>query len=241
LTAAGAGAELKLTGASTTHHQGDPVPYPPAHDRTARRPTARHRTARLAAAALLLATGLAGAAPPGDLAAQGARTDFALGGGMGMLATGIPQAPALRGSLVWGHGAAIVTVRSLAATEWPLAGNPEERLFEAGLLLGRRTRGQAVDFAASAGVAWAGGMRRGEPVPLANPSGHPVWDLLAWVAEGSPHEEDPFGAIGVPLEAQLILSPLQRWQIGLVAFANLNSGRSFAGAAIETRLGTRRR
>jgi hypothetical protein len=217
------------------------VPHPPAPDRTARHPAARHRTARLAAATLLLATGLAGAAPPGGLAAQGAGSDFALGGGVGMLATGIPQAPALRGSLAWGRGAALVTVRGLAATEWALAGNPEERLFEAGLLLGRRTRGQPVDLAASAGIAWAGGMRRGEPIPPASPSGHPVWDLLAWVAEGSPHEEDPFGAIGVPLEAQLILSPLQRWQIGLVAFANLNAGRSFAGAAIESRLGTRRR
>jgi hypothetical protein len=210
-----------------------------AHRRTPGHPTVRRPVAGVAAAALLLAIALFGALPSG-LAAQGTRTDFALGGGVGLLAAGIPQAPALRGSLAWGRGGALVTIRSLVATEL-VGGTPDEWLFETGLLVGKRARHQTVDLAGSAGVAWAGGMRRGKPIPLANPSGNPVFDLLAWMAEGSRHEEDPFGTLGVPLEAQVVLAPLPRWQIGLVAFANLNSGRSFAGAAIESRLGTRRR
>jgi hypothetical protein len=193
------------------------------------------------AAVLLMAATFGAAALPCALAAQAAGTDFAVGGGFGMLAAGMPEAPVLRGSITLGRGSSVVTLRSHSATELVGAGSPDEWLFETGLLLGRRARRQKVDLAAAAGIAWTSGILRGAPRPVSHPSGNPALDLLQWLAEGSPHEEQRFRTVGAPLEVQVAVAPLPRWQLALTGFANVNSGRSFAGAAVESRIGSRRR
>jgi hypothetical protein len=189
---------------------------------------------------LLLAAALAHGVATVPATAQHSR-DFAFGAGPGILAIGITQAPTLRGSLAWGRGGLLITGRSITATELAPAGSPDEWLFEAGLLLGKRSRQGSLDYAASAGVAHVGGILRGAPIPVQDGPSHPAAALLVWLAAGSPHEEERFATIGLPLEAQVAWAALPRLQLALIGFGNLNSGRSFAGAAVEGRLGSRRR
>jgi hypothetical protein len=165
-----------------------------------------------------------GAAAP--LAAQAApsRVSLALGAGA---AAGPFSGPALHASLALTSGSRVLSVRHTSLLEFALFVEPAESVWDAGLLYGSRGGQEKGYWSASGGLALVGGTRRGQYL---GPSCSGCWLSARYRAER-------FLTLGIPAEVEAVWTPHRSFGVGAVGFANVSPARSFAGGALQVKIG----
>lgn len=103
--------------------------------------------------------------------------------------------------------------------------SPKESSWDAGVLYGRIKKSRLWFCSLSGGIGVVGGVRRGEYVDAGNDPSFIGYERLVFLT------------VGIPIEGQLVWTPLPFLGIGINAFANLNAEKSFIGALLRIQIG----
>lgn len=118
----------------------------------------------------------------------------------------------------------VFTVRLLGHKE-PKAifGNtlPGERIFEAGLLYGRKFNAGLVSFTLNAGVMYASGIFKGKLISRTGGIG--------FGSASSRYESVPWNSLGIPVKAEMLLGNSHKSIVSIAMFANINVRHSYEG------------
>jgi hypothetical protein len=125
-----------------------------------------------------------------------------------------PDHHAFAGAASYQRGGTVLSLRA-ARVRRSTPDGKDYGYYDAGLLLGRALRSGYAHASLGAGVAWVGGEREG----------------AAGEVERLP------ATLGIPLEVQLFVRPLDFMGIGVYGFGDWNRERSFAGVAASIQLG----
>jgi len=163
---------------------------------------------------------------------------FALGLGGGGMGEGM-DGVAARAALTRSQGRnGSITIRGAALEEFDLFGpTPAEDVWDLGVLYGGQTRGKWGYISAAAGVAFVGGMRRGDRIsaPPTCEGYDPLGALgCASGAMFTPvrHEKKPFRTVGIPVELEAGLTFTRVLGLSASAWATVNGERTVTGLSL---------
>ena len=129
----------------------------------------------------------------------------------------------------WCRGPGQWTVQYSSCTEFVILGgkDPLESVRDLGVLYGKRWSEPGLGFmSVSGGLALVHGVRRGEFVRSSG----------SWFGT-SHYEEESFVTVGLPVDVQFALAPIQGIGLAVDLFGNLNPERSYGAATISLIIG----
>ena len=105
--------------------------------------------------------------------------------------------------------------------------SPAESDWDVGMLYGLMGKAKYAMASISAGLSVVGGVHRGEF----------LYSSGSWFGTTDHYENNEFSTIGIPVEAQLLITPSASFGFGIYRFANLNAEESFTGGLICLQFG----
>jgi hypothetical protein len=129
-----------------------------------------------------------------------------------------------------GVGNSLVSLRFAACSEFVVlfsTASPIEETWDMGVLWGKTARISHSRISVSAGVGFAGGVKRGR---LLSTSG-------SWLFTAKRYEKIEFFTAALLVEGQLFWAEASPVGVGIYGFANLNRERSFGGVAVNVLVG----
>jgi len=116
-------------------------------------------------------------------------------------------------------------IRYSCQTEMNILGpNPQEKVWDIGVMLGASRKSLLTRMSLSTGLALVGGVRRGE-----------FLSSNGWFS--SEYERLTFFTVGIPVESHFVWALSKKFGLGLILYANLNLEESFVGMAISLEFG----